>query len=71
MRAKNGIGGNLVFYTRRQRLKEGNGTGEPKEPAGERKVKIKRGKIHRKGEDRKGFPIHCWEYYNCMSQFFT
>lgn len=47
------LGGNLVFYTRGQRVKEGNGAGVPKEPAGERNIKVKRGKIHRKGEERK------------------
>lgn len=54
MRAKNRIGGNLVFYTRGQRLKEGNGAGEPKEPAGERKVKIEEIFIG-KEKRRKGF----------------
>ena len=56
--------GNLVFYTGGERMKKWNGAGDPKEPAGERKIKMERGKIHRKG-------IYCKEHYNCASQFLT
>lgn len=56
--------GNLVFYTGGERMKEWNGAGDPKEPAGERKVKVERLKTHRKG-------IDCKEYYNCASQFLS
>lgn len=56
--------GNLVFYTGGERMKEWNGAGDPKEPAGKRKVRMDRRKIHRKG-------IYYKEYYNCASQFLT
>ncbi|OPJ83133.1 hypothetical protein AV530_010542 [Patagioenas fasciata monilis] len=32
--------GNLVFYTGGERMKEWNGAGDPKEPAGERKNQV-------------------------------
>lgn len=43
---------------------EDEGVGDPKEPAGEWKVKMEGGKIHRKG-------IYCKECYNCASQCVT